>query len=287
MILLTRERQLRVLSAARSCARVIDNYGGVHGNFSRWRQSKATCLGLCCCYCLFSNFVTMASDKMKCVFCKEVNDKIIPFVVDNLKKCQEVLSVRVKYKLKYSNTELPTQINNSDGYHRQCYSSFTALMAKYRNLLSEKDYTNTSSPPTLLSNISVDINKTIPRSVTSNSNDEITSEDASSSSLSQITPEDAAPSSNSEIISEDGAPSSNTQTISEHPDPSSNREMKSEAAAPSLGGQFTLGDVTATSTCDLNINETNFDNEISDTNIGDIETRPELKNVCFYCGKDR
>ncbi|KAK4883417.1 hypothetical protein RN001_006736 [Aquatica leii] len=86
----------------------------------------------------------MASDKMRCVFYKGKNNKIILFVGKKLKKCQEVLSVRVKYKLKYNNTKLPTQINETDGYHRQCYSSFTALIAKYRDLLSETDYASNS-----------------------------------------------------------------------------------------------------------------------------------------------
>ncbi|KAL3266799.1 hypothetical protein HHI36_010953 [Cryptolaemus montrouzieri] len=98
----------------------------------------------------------MASDKMKCVFCKGHKDKIILFVEDKLKKCQEVLSIRVKYKLKYNNIQLPTELNDTDGYHRQCYSSFTALMAKYRNSSLEIDYTSDSTPHSLSSSTLVD-----------------------------------------------------------------------------------------------------------------------------------
>ncbi|KAJ3646300.1 hypothetical protein Zmor_023892 [Zophobas morio] len=90
----------------------------------------------------------MARDKKRCVFCNGTNDKITLFVSEKLKRCQEILSVRVKDKLKYNDTEFPAQINETDGYHRQCYSNFTALMKKYRDLLSEADYASNSSPPT-------------------------------------------------------------------------------------------------------------------------------------------
>jgi len=68
------------------------------------------------------------ANKMKCVFCKGKNEKIIIFEDEKLIKCKEVLSVRVKFNLKYNNVQLPDEVNTSDGYHRQCYSSFTALM---------------------------------------------------------------------------------------------------------------------------------------------------------------
>lgn len=44
----------------------------------------------------------MASEKLKCVFCKDRNGKIITFVEDKLKKCKEVLQIRVNFKLKYN-----------------------------------------------------------------------------------------------------------------------------------------------------------------------------------------
>lgn len=68
----------------------------------------------------------MANKMVKCVFCNRIDNKIILFVEDKLKKCQEVLRIRLKYKLKYKETELPSKINEVEGYHRKCYSSFTA-----------------------------------------------------------------------------------------------------------------------------------------------------------------
>ena len=218
---------------------------------------------------------------MKCVFCQGKNDKIILFVDDKLKKCQEVLSVRVKYKLKYSDTELPAEINNMDGYHRQCYSSFTALMAKYRNSIETDDSSNSSSL-NFSSNTPVNISETSSKNITVNLNSEMTSVDASSSSSSQITSGDAEPSLNKEIISEDGALSLSNQAISGNFDSSLISEILSEDGAPSLDNQTTLGDADSSSTCDLNISETNVNSELSDTIIGDIETSQQLKNVCFF-----
>ncbi|CAG5071463.1 Protein of unknown function, partial [Cotesia congregata] len=208
--------------------REIDNDSGATGKFARWRH----------------------------------NDNIILFVSDKLKKCQQVLSVRVKYKSKYSNIELPTQINKTDGYHRQCYSSFTALMAKYRDSSSETDYASNSTSLTLSPSTPVDISETVLRNVTQSSYSEVAS-------------------------SKDVAPSSNNQSISRHPDLDFNRETSSENAASNLDSQTTLEDVASSSTCDLSINETNVFNEIPDTNIEDIGKERQLKNVCFFCDKDR
>lgn len=179
----------------------------------------------------------MDSDKIKCVFCKGHNDNIILFVGDKLKKCQQVLSVRVKYKLKYSDIELPTQINKKDGYHRQCYSSFTALMAKYRDSSSETDYASSSTSLTSSSSTPVDISETVPRNVTQSSYSEVTS----SSSNIQIKSEDFELNLNCKISPEDVALSSNNNVF----------------------------------------------NEIPDTSIEDIGTDRQLKNVCFFCDKDR
>ncbi|CAF4875158.1 unnamed protein product [Pieris macdunnoughi] len=152
----------------------------------------------------------MANDKIKCVICKGHNDNLILFEGDKLKKCQQVLSVRVKHKLKYSDIELPTQINKTDGYHRQCYSSFTALMAKYRDTSSETDYASNFTSPTLSPSIIVDI---------------------------------------------------------------------SENAASNLDSQTTLEYVA--------YSETNAFNEIPNTNIEDVGKDRQLKNVCFFCDKER
>lgn len=150
----------------------------------------------------------MASDKIRCVFCQDKNDKIILFVSEKLQKCQKVLSVREKYKLKYNDIKLPAEVNETDGYHRQCYSVFTALMTKYRDSLLETDFANNSSLP-------------------------------------------------------------------------------SEDAASSLNHQTTVDVAASSSIIHSSINENSSCNEISDTNIDDIETDRPCNNVCFFCDKDR
>lgn len=119
----------------------------------------------------------MASEKLKCVFCKDRNGKIITFVEDKLKKCKEVLQIRVNFKLKYNSVQLPEQVNDTDGYHRNCYSSFTALMTKYRNL-SEINFSSTvdlssTSSSTSLSNTAVDVSKILPDKTSQNSQTEV------------------------------------------------------------------------------------------------------------------
>lgn len=156
----------------------------------------------------------MASDKIKCVFCKGHNDNIILSVGDKLNKCQQVLSVRVKYKLKYSDIELPTQINKTDGYHRQCYSSFTVLMAKYPYSSSETDYASNSTSLTLSPSTPVDISETVLRNVTQSSYSEV----ASSSLNIQTKSGDFELNLSSKITPENVAPSSNNQSISKDPD---------------------------------------------------------------------
>ncbi|KAH0534606.1 hypothetical protein KQX54_005825 [Cotesia glomerata] len=119
----------------------------------------------------------MASEKLKCVFCKDRNGKIITFVEDKLKKCKEVLQIRVNFKLKYNSVQLPEQVNDTDGYHSNCYSSFTALMTKYRNL-SEINFSSTvdlpsTSSSTSLSNTAVDVSKILPDNTSQNSQTEV------------------------------------------------------------------------------------------------------------------
>ncbi|KAH0557920.1 hypothetical protein KQX54_012840 [Cotesia glomerata] len=75
----------------------------------------------------------MAEKEPKCVFCGSKEGKIIFFVEKTLKKSKEFLPIRKKFNLKYGNSELPENVNTTDGYHRECYSSFTALLPRYRN----------------------------------------------------------------------------------------------------------------------------------------------------------
>lgn len=81
---------------------------------------------------------------MKCVFCKRNVNKIIRFIKNKFRKCHEVLRIRIKYRLKYKDTELPVKINKTERYHKNCYSNFTALMGKYRNSFSGIDDSNPS-----------------------------------------------------------------------------------------------------------------------------------------------
>lgn len=162
----------------------------------------------------------MASDKMKCVFCKGHKDKIILFVVDKLKKCQEVLNVRFKYKLKYSDIELPIEINETDGYHRQCYSSFTALMAKYRHPSTEIDSTSKSTPQTLLSDTPANVSETIAENTTERLNSEIVSEIAASSLINHTTSDALELILNKNITPEDAVQTLNNQCMSGLPNPS-------------------------------------------------------------------
>ncbi|KAK4887133.1 hypothetical protein RN001_003404 [Aquatica leii] len=122
---------------------------------------------------------------------------------------------------KYNDTKLPTQKNETDRYHRQCYSSFTALMAKYCDLLSETDYASNSSPPT-------------------SANSEIACEVASS---------------NSNNPGQSQSQSLSDPSISGHSHLSSNSGILSEDAASSLDSQTTLDVAASSSTCDLSINE--------------------------------
>ncbi|KAK4875311.1 hypothetical protein RN001_011733 [Aquatica leii] len=85
---------------------------------------------------------------------------------------------------------------------------------------------------------------------------------------------------------EDVGESLSDPSISGHSHLSSNSKIVSEDAASSLDSQTTLDVAASSSTCDLSINENASCNEISDTNIEDIETGRQL-NISFFCDKDR
>lgn len=76
----------------------------------------------------------MASNR-KCVIC-EISEatELIPLLnADKLKKCREVLRVREKLKLKYSEVILPATIDETHGCHVHCYKNFTSVPKKYNN----------------------------------------------------------------------------------------------------------------------------------------------------------
>lgn len=101
---------------------------------------------------------------MKCIFCNEKNEKIITVVEEKLKKCKQVLRARNKFNLEYNNINLLDQMNTYDGYHRQCYSSFTAVMTKYRNISDNNSSSSTYFPMTsyLLPNTAISVSETVP-----------------------------------------------------------------------------------------------------------------------------
>ncbi|KAF9405289.1 hypothetical protein HW555_013919 [Spodoptera exigua] len=93
--------------------------------------------------------------------------------------------VKVKDKVKLSVYGLPEQINDTDGYHRNCYNSFTALMAKYRNLSeinfsSAVDLPSTSSSAST-SNTEVSVQTTLSDETSENSHTEVNVQDIDTS----------------------------------------------------------------------------------------------------------
>lgn len=73
----------------------------------------------------------MSSSKV-CVFCRKKNSKLFDFNRDKLKKCDEILSIRKEFNLKFSQVILPESENSLEGYHSSCYQQFTALHSKYK-----------------------------------------------------------------------------------------------------------------------------------------------------------
>ncbi|XP_031777464.1 uncharacterized protein LOC107981714 [Nasonia vitripennis] len=77
------------------------------------------------------------SAELKGVFCNNSSKaKIILFNDTILEKCK-ILKIRVTYKLKYKELILPTTSDQTNGYHANCYSNFTAIKKKYIEMFSE------------------------------------------------------------------------------------------------------------------------------------------------------
>lgn len=60
-------------------------------------------------------------------------------------KCRDVLQVRRNNMFKYSDIQLPRELNATDGYHASCYRTFTALGKKY---FTSRKYSTDSTPST-------------------------------------------------------------------------------------------------------------------------------------------
>ncbi|CAH2096461.1 unnamed protein product [Euphydryas editha] len=73
----------------------------------------------------------MASEPF-CVFeCNSIGDKILLFTQEKLKKCREILTIRVALKLKYNDVNLPVTVTKTHGYHSKCCKDFLAVPKKY------------------------------------------------------------------------------------------------------------------------------------------------------------
>ncbi|CAH0397648.1 unnamed protein product [Chilo suppressalis] len=80
----------------------------------------------------------------RCVFCaKQDLSNIILFNTKTLEQCAQTLLIRQKFKLKFCDVALPAEISDAAGYHRQCYSNFTALKSVYK----KKNVSETTSVP--------------------------------------------------------------------------------------------------------------------------------------------
>lgn len=74
-----------------------------------------------------------------CVFSKKTKSasNLKSFSEENLVKCSAILSVRKTNKLSGREAVLPTEKNNFQLYHSECYRRFTALPPKYRKIIPE------------------------------------------------------------------------------------------------------------------------------------------------------
>lgn len=74
-----------------------------------------------------------------CVFCKKTKSvsTLKSFSEENLIKFSAILSVRKNNKLSGHEAVLPTEKNNFQLYHSECYRRFTALPPKYRKIIPE------------------------------------------------------------------------------------------------------------------------------------------------------
>lgn len=79
------------------------------------------------------------SSKMKpiCVFCYKKIEPLLPFNLNSVEKCKNILEIRKNNNLSMQDAKVPLDMNDFQKYHAQCYRRFTALPKKYRtNVLS-------------------------------------------------------------------------------------------------------------------------------------------------------
>ena len=71
-------------------------------------------------------------DDIECVICKsESANPVIKFTEESLKKCKDVLEYRqnkeYRRKSKYVDIKLPSEVDQTLGYHYSCYKCFTSI----------------------------------------------------------------------------------------------------------------------------------------------------------------
>lgn len=81
----------------------------------------------------------------KCVFNCSYNDKVMLFNEQKLKKCREVLEVRIAHNMKYNDIILPENVTEVDGYHSICCKNFLAVQSVYIQKFKEQQKSNLSS----------------------------------------------------------------------------------------------------------------------------------------------
>lgn len=96
--------------------------------------------------------------RLYCFVCrkKPKNESIVQLTEDKFQKCLEILEIKKKHQLVYSDVVLPSQLSELVGYHSGCYKRFTALSQKYKKsakLSAEKNAepsasTSTDAPTT-------------------------------------------------------------------------------------------------------------------------------------------
>ena len=64
--------------------------------------------------------------------CDKSDEPVKCFRIETLTKCTLSSASRIHFHLKYKNCEVPTEIDASVGYHRNCYSALNALKPQHR-----------------------------------------------------------------------------------------------------------------------------------------------------------
>ncbi|CAK1603885.1 unnamed protein product [Parnassius mnemosyne] len=70
--------------------------------------------------------------KKRCFLGCAITAPIISFTADTLASSRAILEQRKKHLLKYSDIELPKEIDDSIGYHSKCRNNFNALKAQFK-----------------------------------------------------------------------------------------------------------------------------------------------------------